>query len=85
MSCRSRLRLRKLEQEYDPTDKFQAVQRLMESHAKGEVLTGVFYINAKAPSFIDLLNVTERPLATLPEAVVRPGKAALDAIMEELR
>src|SRR3974390_650227 len=65
----SRLRLRKLEQDYDPTDKFQAVQRLMESHAKGEVLTGVFYINAKAPSFIDLLNVTERPLATLPESV----------------
>jgi len=30
----------------------------MKSHAKGEVLTGVFYINAKAPSFIDMLNVT---------------------------
>src|SRR6202171_1974836 len=31
----SSLRLRKLEQEYDPTDKIQAVRRLMESHAKG--------------------------------------------------
>src|SRR3974377_2156578 len=39
----SRLRLRKLEQEYDPTDKFQAVQRLMESHAKGASLAGGLY------------------------------------------
>lgn len=81
----SHLRLRKLEEEYDPTDKIQAVQRLMESHAKGEVLTGVFYINAMAPSFIDMLNVTDKPLATLPESAVRPGREALDAIMEELR
>src|SRR5664279_1272790 len=60
----SRLRLKKLEQEYDPKDKIEAVKRLMESHAKGDVLTGVFYINANAPSFIDMLNVTDEPLAT---------------------
>ncbi len=52
-------------------------ERLMESHAQGEVLTGVFYINAKAPSFVDMLNVTDEPLATLPESAVRaePGSA----------
>ncbi|MBI3644808.1 MAG: 2-oxoacid:ferredoxin oxidoreductase subunit beta [Acidobacteriales bacterium] len=81
----SRLRLRKLEQEYDPTDKIQAVRRLMESHQTGEVLTGVFYINAKAPSFIDMLNVTDQPLATLPESAVRPSREALEQCMEELR
>src|SRR5271157_2869066 len=81
----SSLRLRKLEQEYDPTDKIQAVSRLMESHAKGEVLTGVFYINANAPSFIDMLNVADEPLATLPESVTRPSREALAKCMEELR
>src|SRR3979411_758778 len=81
----SSLRLRKLEQEYDPTDKIQAVRRLMESHAKGDVLTGVFYINANAPTFIDMLNVADEPLATLPESVTRPSRAVLDAVMEELR
>src|SRR5450755_23828 len=80
----SSLRLRKLEQEYDPTDKIEAVQRLMQSHAKGEVLTGVFYINAKAPSFIDMLNVTDQPLATLPESVTRPSREVLAKCMEEL-
>ena len=80
----SSLRLKKLEEEYDPTDKIHAVQRLMESHAKGEVLTGVFYINAHAPSFIDMLNVTDAPLATLPESAVRPGRDVLAKCMEEL-
>src|ERR1700733_4907066 len=70
----SRLRLRKLEENYDVTNKIQAMSRLMESHAKGEVLTGVFYINAKAPSFIDMLNVADEPLATLPESRTRPSR-----------
>src|SRR5712672_3008748 len=60
----SRLRLRKLEEDYDPTDKIQAMTRLMQANADGEVLTGVFYINAKAPSFVDMLNLTDQPLAT---------------------
>jgi len=81
----SRLCLRKLEEQYDPTDRAKAVQRLMESHAKGEVLTGVFYINSKAPSFIDMLNLTDHPLATLTESAVRPSREVLEKCMEELR
>jgi 2-oxoglutarate/2-oxoacid ferredoxin oxidoreductase subunit beta len=81
----SHLRLRKLEENYDPTNRIQAITRLNESHEKGEVLTGVFYVNSKAPTFIDLLNMTDQPLATLPESVVRPGREVLDQVMEELR
>src|SRR6202162_1132938 len=81
----SSLRLRKLEQEYDPTDKIQAVRRLMESHAKGDVLTGVFYINANGPTFIDMLNVADEPLATLPESVTRPSREVLAKCMQELQ
>jgi 2-oxoglutarate ferredoxin oxidoreductase subunit beta len=81
----SKLRLKKLEHDYDPTDRIRAVSRLMEAHAKGEVLTGVLYINAKAPSFIDMLNVTDQPLATLPESVTRPSREVLAKCMEELQ
>src|SRR5271156_2387112 len=81
----SSLQLRKLEQHYNPTDRIQAVGRLMEAHAKGEVLTGVFYINANAPSFIDMLNVTDEPLATLPESLTRPSREALAKCMAELQ
>jgi 2-oxoglutarate ferredoxin oxidoreductase subunit beta len=72
----SRLQLRKLEEEYDPTNRIEAVKRLMEAHHKGEVLTGVFYVNPQAPSFIDMLNLVDEPLATLPESAVRPGREA---------
>jgi 2-oxoglutarate/2-oxoacid ferredoxin oxidoreductase subunit beta len=81
----SRLRLRKLEEDYDPTDRIMAITRLNEAHDKGEVLTGVFYVNPKAPTFIDLLNLSSEPLATLPESVVRPGREVLEQVMEELR
>src|SRR5499433_2224827 len=51
----SRLRLHKLEAEYDPTNRVEAVRRLLDAHEKQEVLTGVLYVNPKAPTFIDLL------------------------------
>jgi len=81
----SRLRLHKLEEDYDPTNRIHAVKRLMEAHEKNEVLTGILYVNAQAPSFIDMLNITEEPLATLPESKVRPGREVLEQAMEELR
>jgi 2-oxoglutarate/2-oxoacid ferredoxin oxidoreductase subunit beta len=81
----SELRLRKLGREYDPVDKLAALHVLEEAHAKGEMLTGVFYVNTEAPSFIDLLNLVDEPLARLPESAVRPPREALEQIMEELR
>jgi 2-oxoglutarate/2-oxoacid ferredoxin oxidoreductase subunit beta len=81
----SRLRLRKLEEEYDATNRIQAIKRLMEAHEKGEVLTGVFYVNTQAPTFIDMLNMTDQPLATLPESATRPSREVLEQVMEELR
>jgi len=81
----SSLRLRKLREDYNPTDKAEAVRTLMEAHEKEEMLTGVFYINTEKPSFIDLLNVVDEPLATLPESLTKPPKAALDALMANLQ
>ncbi len=81
----SELRLRKVERDYNPIDKLAALDVLEKAHAKGEMLTGVFYVNTEAPSFIDLLNLVDEPLARLPESAVRPPRQALDEIMESLR
>ena len=81
----SSLRLSKLEEDYDATNRLKAIQRLHEAHEKGEALTGVFYVNTKAPSFLDLLNITDEPLATLPQSKTRPGREVLEQVMEELR
>jgi len=81
----SHLRIRKLERDFDPTDRFKALQALEESEAKGEVLTGVLYLNTEKPTFLDLLHMVDEPVATLPESRVRPSKSVLDSVMEELR
>src|SRR3954469_8748119 len=81
----SSLRLRKLQEDYDPTNKAEAVRTLMEAQENEEILTGVFYINTQKPTFVDLLNMTETPLSRLPQEAVRPPKQALDEVMESLR
>jgi len=81
----SSLHLRKLLEDYDPTDQPNAVRTLMEAQQKNEVLTGIFYIDTKKPTFIDLLNVVDEPLGTLPESLTRPPKAALDSLMANLQ
>jgi 2-oxoglutarate ferredoxin oxidoreductase subunit beta len=81
----SHLRIRKLQRDFDVTDRFKALQALEETEARGEVLTGVLYLNTSKPTFLDLLNLVDEPVATLPESKVRPLKSALDALMDELR
>jgi 2-oxoglutarate ferredoxin oxidoreductase subunit beta len=81
----SLLRIRKLEREYDPTNRRAALEALEEAETKGEVLTGVLYLNTGKPTFVDQLNLDQDALATLPESKTRPSKAVLDAVMEELR
>ncbi|HXP46398.1 MAG TPA: 2-oxoacid:ferredoxin oxidoreductase subunit beta [Terriglobales bacterium] len=81
----SHLRLRKLDADYDPTDKLLAIKTLSTAHHEGETLTGVFYIDPNKPTFMDLLHVTDEPLATLPAEAVRPPKAVLEEVMESLR
>jgi 2-oxoglutarate ferredoxin oxidoreductase subunit beta len=81
----SHLRLRKLHDDYDPSNRISAVKALMESHEKGEVLTGVFYVDTKKPSFIDMLNLVDEPLGQLAAERVRPSKPVLDEIMSRLK
>ncbi|MGH9603752.1 MAG: 2-oxoacid:ferredoxin oxidoreductase subunit beta [Terriglobales bacterium] len=81
----SRLRLRKLTDDYDPTNRIEAIRTVLEAHANHEVLTGVFYVEPRKPNFLDLLHLTEKPLVTLQPDELRPPRTALDEVMEELR
>jgi 2-oxoglutarate ferredoxin oxidoreductase subunit beta len=81
----SSLRLRKIREDYDPTNKVSAVKTLMEAHEEGEVLTGVFYVDTQKPTFTDLLNLVDQPLSSLPESVIRPSKETLDKVMASLQ
>jgi 2-oxoglutarate ferredoxin oxidoreductase subunit beta len=81
----ARLLLRKLGRDYDPGDKMNALKALADAEKKGQVLTGILYLDSSRPHLADVLNLVDEPLGTLPESRVRPPREALDQIMEELR
>jgi 2-oxoglutarate ferredoxin oxidoreductase subunit beta len=81
----SKLLLKKLERDYDPTDKVHAIRTLTESELREEVLTGILYHDRESATLTSSLNMVDAPLATLPESRVRPSREALEEILEELR
>lgn len=81
----SHLLLRKIDSGYNASNKMSALNAIESHKSKGEVLTGVLYVNTNDKDFINLLNMTDDALATLPSDLTRPGPKALETIMEEFR
>jgi 2-oxoglutarate/2-oxoacid ferredoxin oxidoreductase subunit beta len=79
------LRLRKLGEEYDPSDKIAAMKRVQESLASGEVVTGLLYVDPTPKDLHHHLNTVEAPLNTLNTPDLCPGPSALDRINAGLR
>ena len=79
------LRLRKLGEEYDPSDKVAAMKRVQESLASGEVVTGLLYVDPTPKDLHHHLNTVEAPLNTLNTPDLCPGPSALDRINASLR
>ncbi len=80
----SKIVLKKLEEDYDPADDVMALQRLHRAVRDGQMLTGIVHLRPEKKSFMELLNVTDEPLHTLPLEKVRPPKEALEKIMRDL-
>ena len=80
----SHIRLRKTDKGYDPTHKGEALETLRRCQESNEFLTGLIYINEMKPDFLTLLNITDQPLATLPQDRVQPTEDDLREIMAEL-
>jgi 2-oxoglutarate/2-oxoacid ferredoxin oxidoreductase subunit beta len=81
----SKLYLKKVAEEYDPTDRLAAMRMLHETARRGEFATGVLYVEPDKEDFVTMLNLVDEPLATLPLERIRPGREALDEVMESLR
>jgi 2-oxoglutarate ferredoxin oxidoreductase subunit beta len=71
----SHLFLKKIAEDYDPTDKLAAHRLLHETARRGEFATGVIYIEPDKDDFLDTLNLVDEPLAFLPTERTRPPKA----------
>jgi 2-oxoglutarate ferredoxin oxidoreductase subunit beta len=81
----SKIRLKKLGEDYDPTNRQLAFETVERARRENLFLTGLLYLDKTRRPFVEQLNVIEdAPLGTLPQDRTRPPKKALDEIMASL-
>jgi 2-oxoglutarate ferredoxin oxidoreductase subunit beta len=78
----SRIVLRKVDQNYDPTSRAKAFQYLREHFKAGEITTGLLYIDESRKDMHELMNIVETPLAHLPLETLHPGREELARILK---
>jgi 2-oxoglutarate ferredoxin oxidoreductase subunit beta len=79
------LRLRRTDSDYDPRDRGQAINTLMNPSADGEVRTGLLYHDETMIEMHDANALPSTPLNQLPFDKLSPGKAALASLQKRYR
>ena len=79
------LRLRKLHTDYDPTDRNAAMSYMQQHSARGEVVTGLLYLDPLATDLHTALNTSQRPLNSFNAPDLCPGANLLEKINASLR
>ena len=81
----SNLRFRKLKADYDPIDRYAALSYMNSHEARGEVVTGLLYLDPLATDMHVALNTSNTPLNKLGVEQLCPGSQALDRFNASLR
>ena len=79
------VKLRKVADNYDPTDRDAAYAHIREHQKKGEVVTGLLYINQDSKDVHDQNDTVDAPLYNLPHEQLCPGNDALQKLMAQFR
>ncbi len=77
--------LRKLAREYDTGDRGEAYRYLSQRQSKGEVVTGLLFIEDNGADMHRLSRLGETPLSELPFERLCPGSEALAELQDRLR
>ena len=80
----STLVLHKLSEDHDPTDRLAAMRLLEESRSRGQLLTGLLFVDENAEDFATREHLAEGPLRDCTEADLRPTREQFSALMREL-
>ncbi len=79
------LALRKLNSEYDVHDRLAAMNFIQHHANKGQIVTGLLYVESEADDLHGHLNTIGAPLNALGEKELCPGSSALEKINAALR
>jgi 2-oxoglutarate ferredoxin oxidoreductase subunit beta len=79
------VRLRKVAEDYDPTDRDRAYQYLRDRQQAGEVVTGLLYISPDSKDVHEQLGTVDTPLTQVPYERLCPGGAELEKLQARFR
>jgi 2-oxoglutarate ferredoxin oxidoreductase subunit beta len=81
----SMVRFKGVPPNYDPTDRGKVMEYLEEHHGKGEVVTGLLYLDESAPDMHEMNKTPAIALTKIPYQKLCPGRGALDRLQEDFR
>ncbi len=81
----SRVLLRKVGADYDPTDRTAAFDYLSRHQAKGEIVTGLLFIDETKPDMHEVQGLSAQPLNSVPYEKLNPGQKILNSIQDRFR
>jgi 2-oxoglutarate ferredoxin oxidoreductase subunit beta len=81
----SKIVFRKVDKDYDPTDRAAAYSFLKESQAKQELITGLLYIDSEIDDMHESSGSSEQPLSEIPYNELNPGAERLAKIMQRFK
>src|SRR5271154_6489293 len=70
---------------YDPTNRGKVMDYLEEHQGKGEVVTGLLYLDESVPDLHEMNKTTDIALTKVPYQKLCPGAAELDRLQEDFR
>lgn len=79
------MRLDKLKSDWNPHDRFSALNAVQQSTSKGDILTGLLYVDPESQCLHETLKTVHKPLNSLAEVDLCPGNLALEKINQSLR
>jgi 2-oxoglutarate/2-oxoacid ferredoxin oxidoreductase subunit beta len=79
------LRFKSVPEGYDPTDRQKVTSYLLEQQSKGEIVTGLLFVDETVGDLHEVNNTSEIPLARMAFEELCPGAAELDRLQEEFR
>lgn len=74
------IKLKKLEADYDPTDRWHALRVLEEGDRENYMATGLIFVDTEAPSMFDLYELPDQALNRMKEHQLRPSRESIDKI-----
>jgi 2-oxoglutarate ferredoxin oxidoreductase subunit beta len=79
------LHFRSVPEGYDPTDRQKVISYLMQQQSRGEILTGLLFVDETVPDLHEMNNTSDTPLSQLPFEKLCPGAAELEKLQEDFR